>query len=279
MFWLPGNARDGKLVGDILENPIISALVGSLVKSRDQKLNLPELRQQAEQLLRDAEVPSKLDEGAMRLHLNRLESEEIIEKVDGTYRLTARWADIAGALRVIPVKLTYRDYMAWPDDGRRYELFEGELYMVPSPSVKHQRISRKLMLLLAQFVDEYQLGEIFDAPLDVVFAEATFVQPDILFISHQRRGIIGEQNISGAPDLVVEILSPSTEERDRGIKSQLYCRYGVQEYWLVDPEERTVEVLALSPEGYEVLGWYSGDEVVSSQVLAGFQFPAEEIFD
>ena len=83
----------------------------------------------------------------------------------------------------------------------------------------------------------------------------------------------------GPRDLVVEILSPSTEERDRGIKSQLYCRYGVQEYWLVDPEERTVEVLALSSEGYQVLGQYSEDEVVSSRVLVGFQFPAEEIFD
>ncbi len=79
--------------------------------------------------------------------------------------------------------------------------------------------------------------------------------------------------------LVVESLSPSTEERDRGIKLQLYRRYGVREYWLVDPEERTVEVLALSPEGYQVLGQYSGDEVVSSRVLVGFQFLAEEIFD
>jgi Uma2 family endonuclease len=99
----------------------------------------------------------------------------------------------------------------------------------------------------------------------VVFSESTVVQPDILFVSHQRRGIIGEQNISGAPDLVVEILSPATEERDRGTKLQLYCRYGVQECWLVDPEERTVEVLTLSPEGYQVLGQYSEDEVVSSQ--------------
>jgi Uma2 family endonuclease len=88
-----------------------------------------------------------------------------------------------------------------------------------------------------------------------------------------------EQPLSIAPDLVVEILSPSTEERDRGTKLQLYCRYGVREYWLIDPEERTVEVLALSPEGYQVLGQYSEDAVVSSQVLAGFQFLAEEIFD
>ncbi len=183
------------------------------------------------------------------------------------------------AVRVIPVKLTYRDYMTWPDDGRRYELYEGEAYMVPSPSVQHQRILRKLMLLLAQLVNEDRLGEIFYAPLDVVFSESTVVQPDILFISHQRRGIIGEQNISGAPDLVVEILSPSTEERDRGIKLQLYGRYGVQEYWLVDPEKRTVEVLALSPEGYQVLGQYGGDEIVSSQVLAKLQFPAGAIFD
>jgi Uma2 family endonuclease len=183
------------------------------------------------------------------------------------------------AVKVVPIKLTYHDYLTWPDDGRRYELHGGELHMVPSPSVQHQRISRKLMLLLARFVDEYQHGEVFDAPLDVVFAEDTFVQPDILFISHERRYIIGEQNISGAPDLVIEILSPSTEERDRGIKLQLYCRYGVREAWLVDPGERTVEVLALSPEGYQVLGRYSGDEAVSSQVLAGLRFPTKEIFD
>jgi len=182
-------------------------------------------------------------------------------------------------VRVVPVKLTYRDYVTWPDDGRRYELYEGEVYMVPSPSVKHQRISGNLQVLLRQFLLENGLGEVFDAPLDVVFSESTVVQPDILFINHQRRGIIGEQNISGAPDLVVEILSPATEERDRGIKLQLYCRYGVREYWLVDPEERTVEVLALSPEGYQVLGQYSEDGVVSSQVLVGFQFLAEEIFD
>jgi Uma2 family endonuclease len=112
-------------------------------------------------------------------------------------------------VRVIPVKLTYRDYVTWPDDGRRYELYEGEVYMVPSPSVQHQRILRKLMLLLAQLVDEYQLGEIFYAPLDVVFDGDTVVQPDILFVSHQRRGIIGEQNISGAPDLVHEGVNPS----------------------------------------------------------------------
>jgi len=183
------------------------------------------------------------------------------------------------AVRVIPLKLTYRDYLTWPDDGRRYELYEGEVYMVPSPSVRHQRISRKLEALLGQFLPENGRGEVFHAPLDVVFSESTVVQPDILFISHQRRHIIGEQNISGAPDLVVEIISPSTEERDREIKLQLYCRYGVRECWLIDPEERTVEVLALSPEGYQVLGQYSGDEVVNSQVLVGFQFPAEEIFD
>jgi len=181
-------------------------------------------------------------------------------------------------VEVIPIKLTYRDYLTWPDDGRRYELYEGEVYMVPSPSVQHQRISRDLGALLRHFVLENELGEVFYAPLDVVFDEDTVVQPDILFISHERRGIINEQNISGAPDLVIEILSPATEERDRGVKLQLYCRYGVRECWLVDPEGRTVEVLALSPQGYQVLGRYSGDEMVSSRVLVGFQRVAKEIF-
>jgi len=150
--------------------------------------------------------------------------------------------------------------------------------MVPSPSVQHQRISGNLGALLRHFVLEMGWGKFFYAPLDVVFSESTVVQPDILFISHECQGIINEQNISGAPDLVIEILSPATEERERGIKLQLYCRYDVQECWLVDPEERTVEVLALSPQGYQVLGRYSGDEMVSSQVLAGFQCTAKEIF-
>lgn len=182
-------------------------------------------------------------------------------------------------VQVIPIKLTYRDYLTWPDDGRRYELYEGEVYLVPSPSVRHQRVSGKLQALLRQFLLVNGLGEVLYAPLDVVFSESTVVQPDLLFISHERRSIIGEQNISGAPDLVVEIISPATEERDRGAKLQLYCRYGVRECWLVDPDKRTVEVLALSPEGYQVLGRYRADEVVSSQVLVGFQFPAKEIFD
>jgi Uma2 family endonuclease len=157
------------------------------------------------------------------------------------------------AVRVAPVKLTYHDYLTWPDDGQRYELYEGELHVIPTPSVMHQRVLGKLMFLLAQFVDQSQVGEVLHAPLDVVFAEDTVVQPDILFISRERRHIIGEQNILGAPDLVVEILSPGTEER-------------------------AVEVLALSPEGYRVVGRYSGDEAVSSQVLAGLRFPAKEIF-
>jgi len=176
------------------------------------------------------------------------------------------------------VKLTYNDYLSLPDDSKRYELYDGELYMVPSPRVKHQRIYRKLILILDQYVEKNKLGEILSAPLDVVFDEENFLQPDIIFISNERSDIIGEKNITGAPDLVIEILSPSTEYRDRGHKLQTYCRYGVREYWLVDPEKEIVEIMSLSPEGYQLLGKYSGDDLVGSQGLAGLQFSAKQIF-
>lgn len=183
----------------------------------------------------------------------------------------------AVAVERIPVKLTYADYLTWSDDGRRYELYEGELQMVPSPSVRHQRLCRNLELLLGVFVSRHQRGEVLHAPLDVVFSEDIFVQPDILFVSQERGHIIGSQHIAGAPDLVVEVLSPGTEPRDRTYKLQLYCRYGVREYWLVDPETETVEVLALSLDGAQLEGRYGADDIVSSQVLAGLQFRVREI--
>ena len=130
------------------------------------------------------------------------------------------------------LKFTYEDYVLMPE-GKRYEIVEGELYMVPAPTTTHQRISRKLEEMLSRFVEERKLGEVFDAPIDVVFSETDIVQPDIIFISNENKNIIKEENIKGAPDLIIEILSPSSAQRDKTIKKKLYAKNGVKEYWLV----------------------------------------------
>ncbi len=143
------------------------------------------------------------------------------------------------------IKFTYQDYLLLPED-KRYELIEGELLTVPSPDVEHQELSRDLEHILWEFVKQNNLGSIFNAPLDVVLSEEDVVQPDILFVSKERAHIIKEKNIQGAPDLVIEILSPATSERERTLKRKLYAKYGVKEYWIVDPEEKSIEVMALT---------------------------------
>ena len=140
-------------------------------------------------------------------------------------------------------KLTYEDYRKTPDD-ERWELLDGELVMAPSPNVPHQDISGTLFVLLKLFVDSAGLGRVFHAPLDVVLSETNVVQPDLLFVSHERADILTEANVQGAPDLVVEILSPSTTSRDWRIKLDLYAQHGVREYWVVDPNGQRVWVMS-----------------------------------
>ncbi len=179
-------------------------------------------------------------------------------------------------MRPIARKLTYADYEKIPDDGHRHEIIEGEEYMTPAPEVPHQRVSRKLERVLDEHVTKHSLGEIFHAPIDVVLSDEDVVQPDIIFISTARSASITRKNIRGAPDLVVEILSPSTAAVDRGPKRALYERAGVTEYWLVDPDVRTVEVRELgSPRRVRI---YKDDQSFESAVLPGLVVRLAEIF-
>ena len=140
-------------------------------------------------------------------------------------------------------QITWQDVQQAPDDGKRREAIGGELYVTPAPSVRHQRVSQRLELALHRLLQEPGHGEVFHAPIGVEFpATGEGVQPDVLFVSEERKGIVASEWLRGAPDLVVEILSPATEDRDRGIKRELYQRQGVREYWIVDPEEDAVEV-------------------------------------
>ena len=178
-------------------------------------------------------------------------------------------------------KVTYTEYLQKVDDypDRRVELLEGEVIMSPAPMPIHQIILRNLMRLLDKYVEVNKLGEVLFAPVGVRLAEDVVVQPDLLFIPQAKMAeLIGEQNIEGAPALVVEILSPGTAHHDRHNKLLLYARYGVAEYWIVDPENKAVELYILDGETYRVSGIYlSGDAVTSGQ-FAPAQIHIDAIF-
>jgi Uma2 family endonuclease len=168
------------------------------------------------------------------------------------------------------VKFTYQDYLHMSED-KRYELIEGEFFMVPSPNEHHQRISRELEYALLSYVKKNKSGFVYDAPFDVVFSDEDVVQPDILYVSKERKNIITKNNIQGAPDLIVEILSPKIMYRDREIKRKLYFKYGVKEFWIVDPVEQTIEVLTLTKNGYKTENVYPADSILYSPLLKGLE--------
>ena len=177
------------------------------------------------------------------------------------------------------IKITYEDYCHLPED-KRYELIGGELFLVPSPSVLHQMVSANLEFILRRFVNEKGLGVVLYAPLDVLFTSTDVVQPDIIFISRTRQEIIKEANIQGAPDLIIEILSPSTSLRDQTIKKQLYAQHGVCELWLVNPIVQSTEVFNLAPEGHKEPEYYSRKtkKILKSIVLSGLEVNLDEVF-
>ena len=132
------------------------------------------------------------------------------------------------------IKFTYEDYKHTPED-KRYELIDGELILAASPRRAHQRTDMEITLVLGDYVKEHDLGEVYSAPFDVVLSDTDVVEPDLLFVSKERLHIINDDNVRGAPDLVIEILSPPTAGRDRTVKRTLYAKHGVKEYWLADP--------------------------------------------
>jgi Uma2 family endonuclease len=148
--------------------------------------------------------------------------------------------------------ITWQDVLLMPEDGNRYEAIGGELYVTPPPRVPHQRIAMNLVEALLPLLKQAGHGQLFFAPVGVEFTDTREgVQPDILFVSNERLDIVGEDWLRGAPDLVIEILSPSTAARDRNVKLKLYRRHGVAEYWIVDPVSQTVEVWDFAADATE----------------------------
>lgn len=179
------------------------------------------------------------------------------------------------------VKLTYDDFVHFPDDGRRHELIDGEHYVTPSPVPRHQAILWNLVAMLAPHLQEHPVGRAYTAPLDVVFSHFDVVEPDLLFVSRGRlNDVLTDKNIAGAPDLVVEIGSPGTRKRDETIKRRLYERFGVSEYWVIDPELDTVKVFRQGDAGYEraaELMLEAGD-LLTTPLLPGLELPLQRIF-
>jgi Uma2 family endonuclease len=182
---------------------------------------------------------------------------------------------------------TYEEYARLPQpseaQGTRFEVIDGALFVTPSPSLSHQRVVIRLATLLHGFVQEHRLGEVLPGPLDVLFGEGDYVEPDIVFVRSGRDAILTRRGIEGPPDLIAEVLSPSTSARDRGIKLDRYRLFGVTEYWVVDPDERRVEVWRFAAGASEplVLGaadtlrWQpvKGDSTLDIAVMELFPSP------
>lgn len=149
----------------------------------------------------------------------------------------------------VHTRLTYDDFVHFPDDGNRHELIDGAHYVTPSPDVRHQAIVVRLVVAIATYLQRHPVGRVFVAPLDVVLSTHDIVEPDVLFVAADQADIVAEKNVQGPPALVVEVLSLSTRKRDAQAKRRLFERTGVREYWLVDPELDTVQVLRMTPDG------------------------------
>ncbi len=174
-------------------------------------------------------------------------------------------------------RFTYQDLAQLPNDGKRYELADGELIVSPAPTTDHQGISARLGALLFR-AEDAGLGRMFTAPTDVYLGPYRVVQPDLLFIARERLEIITRMYIAGAPDLIVEILSPGTRDHDLGWKKTLYAREGVRHYWVVDPLDQTVRPLVLGASGYADVAPLGGDMIISCALFPGISGVVARLF-
>lgn len=183
---------------------------------------------------------------------------------------------------VLPPRIEYllsaEDWLQFPDDGRFYEVVEGELYVSPPPTTEHQRIAGHLYTMLRRHLEATSQGEVLFAPVGVRLSEHDVVEPDLVVMRAEHAERVRDRWIEGPPDLVVEILSPGTAGRDLVLKRELYERAGVPEYWIVDPKSRSVEVLHLERGRYGRDRYANPSDLIRSRTLSGFQVSLEAIF-
>jgi Uma2 family endonuclease len=191
---------------------------------------------------------------------------------------------MAGTDRTPPpsaVKLTYDDFVHFPDDGKRHELIDGEHYVTPSPNQRHQRILGKLYLVIGNYLEAHPIGDVFFAPFDVVISHHDIVEPDLLYLSRERAAqVLVPEHVRGVPNLVVEIASKGTRKRDETIKRALYERSGVSEYWIVDPKSEVVRVYRNGPDGFgQPVEFRRGvDDTLTTTLLPGLEISLQRVF-
>ncbi len=172
---------------------------------------------------------------------------------------------------------TYADYCVLPQDFNRHEIIEGDHVVTPSPTTRHQRVLAKLTSLLVLHVNAHDLGIVLAAPMDVLLAPTSVVQPDLLFISKERLGIITEANIQGSPGLVVEVLSPLTAAIDRGGKMALYARYGVPHYWILNARHLSLETYEIREDEYQLTSQFKKDDSVKVRLFPDLAISLAEL--
>jgi Uma2 family endonuclease len=179
------------------------------------------------------------------------------------------------------VRLTYDEYLLFPDDGKRHELVGGEHDVTPSPTPRHQAILWNLVALIGPHLQAHPVGRAFTSPLDVVLSDLDVVGPDLLFISRERlHQVLTSTHVAGAPDLVVEVASPGTSKRDETVKRGRYERFGVSEYWVIDPEREVVKVFRQAAGVYARVTELTceGGDVLTTPLLPGLELPLARIF-
>lgn len=177
------------------------------------------------------------------------------------------------------IKFTYEDYLQLPDDGKRYELIDGELYMSTAPTTNHQRIAGNFFGLLFIYLRSHPIGILMSAPLEVFFSKTNLAQPDVVFISNERQALVKPEHVKGAPDLVIEVLSPSTEKRDRTVKLKMYAKFGVREYWMAKEKTATVEIFRLQKGELVLVARLGKSDTLTSPLFPGLEVPLDEIFN
>lgn len=178
-----------------------------------------------------------------------------------------------------PGKLTYRDFVKFPDDGKRHELIDGVHYVTPSPASAHQRVVGNLHFLIRLHLEQHGGGEVFVSPFDVVFSMFDIVEPDLVFVSDARQHVVTEKHVKGSPDLVIEVRSPSTRRRDEGVKLKLYDRTDVAEYWVVDPASSVARVYQRRTGRLSLAVELAGDAAaITSPLLPGCVLPLDRVF-
>ena len=176
------------------------------------------------------------------------------------------------------IKLRFEDLEHTPEDGNRYEIMDGELLVSPAPRMLHQRIVTQPARFLGNHIEEHGLGEVWVAPTSVILDPWTALEPDIVYVSIERSHIVSERGIEGVPDLVIEVLSPSTADRDRTIKFHRYEQAGIPNYWIVDTEGQHLTQYGLGESGYNVLNTIRINEGVETALLPGFSVPIQALF-